>query len=79
MACNVYFKGNTSRTLKAQGILNGRTSPKRVNVFFHSIFNSVFNHTNSNSIVAETITWTSMTNGYYNTKFNVYCYYNYAG
>ena len=37
---------------------------------------SKFNITNSNSVIGTSITWASMTNGFYNTHHNIYVYTN---
>ena len=77
---NVYIKGNVYRSILAYGLFD--TSTKRKNIWFHSSLNNEFNNTglvgydNGWSIKP---TWTSMTNGFYNTQFNIYCYYNYTG
>lgn len=78
---NIYFKGNTASNLFVAGLLYNRSNAKRVNVFFNSVFNNKFNITSGITIVGtgKSVTWTPMTNGFYNATYNVYCYYNYAG
>ena len=77
---NVYIMGNVYRYIDVSCLFN--TSTKRKNIWFHSSLNNIFNNA---SIVGydnrDTIkpTWTSMTNGFYNTQYNIYCYYNYSG
>lgn len=76
---NIYIKGKEFRNFNLGGLFN--TSTKRKNILFHSSLNSVFNN---GAIVDDGInlivpTWTPMTNGFYNTQYNIYCYYNYSG
>ena len=62
------------------GYLNGTeifNKKTRKNVFFNSILNNVFNRENSYSIAGRPITWTPMTNGFYNAEYNFYMYNNY--
>ena len=51
----------------------------RKNLYFNSKYNNLFNTSDTNSVVAHAITWTPMTNGFYNTEYNIYCYNNYNG
>lgn len=48
------------------------------NVFFRRSMNGYFNGQYSN-LFERAISFTAMTNGYYNTAYNIYCYYNYSG
>ena len=76
---SIYFKTkNTS--LDVTFLLSNCNNSKRKNIFFNSVLNSKFNNTAAYfSIVGrDSITWTPMTNGFYNTAFNIYCYYNYV-
>ncbi len=48
----------------------------RRNIFFNAVLNNVFNKTDFQSIVGGAITWTPMTNGFYNSYYNIYCFNN---
>lgn len=77
---NVYIKGNVYRNIRVSGLFN--MSTKRKNIWFHSSLNNVFNNADlvayDNGLAIKP-TWTSMSNGFYNTQYNIYCYYNYSG
>lgn len=73
---NVYFKGKTAKTMPVTSMMYGCNNSLRKNIFFNSALNSIFNATGS---VVSGITWTTMTNGFYNATYNIYCYYNYSG
>lgn len=90
---NVYINGNEYRKLNILSMFGGSTKStlysnsfyngNRKNIFFNAALNNVFNNT-KNSIVGYNnntamISWTSMTNGFYNKTYNIYCYYNYSG
>ena len=50
----------------------------RKNIFYNNKYDVFFHNTTaSTSIVGAAITWTSITNGYYNATYNIYCYNNY--
>lgn len=73
---NIYFNGNVYRELNLTYAFMS-TQSHRINIFFNIALNNVFN---SARIAVYTIpTWTTMTNGFYNTTYNLYCYYNYSG
>lgn len=76
-AGNLYFKGTGQ--INVRWIFRNTSNSLRKNVYFHQERNSIFNVTNMESLVGESIKWTDMTNGFYNVKYNVYCYYNYTG
>ena len=80
---NIYFTGNTySSWLNVRSLLSGTNNSKRRNVFFNVVLNNKFNQTQYNAIInpgSTGVTWTTMTNGFYNSTYNVYCYYNYDG
>lgn len=79
---DIYIKGTVARTLLTYGLVRNNNSAirlNRINVHFNQILNNKFNNTNTGSLVYAPITWTAMTNGFYNTSYNVYCYYNYPG
>ena len=90
-AKNIYIKGNLisrNGSLDTLGLLQNSNNSLRKNIWFNSTLNAYFNKTGiNNSIVglehnyssATAITWTSMTNGFYNTAYNIYCYNNYTG
>lgn len=75
----VYFKGNEYRDINVAYSVARCNNLKRKNIYFNSALNNKFNITNSSSIVGASITWTTMANGFYNSTYNVYCYYNYDG
>lgn len=74
---NVYFH-TRDKAVKTGGLLANTNNALRKNVFFQSNMNTYFNNTDASSIVGQPVTWTAITNGFYNAAFNVYCYYNYA-
>ena len=76
-ARNVYFHGRNS-AINAQRLLANTSNFLRKNVWFQSSMNTYFNNTDSSSLVGQPVTWTAITNGFYNAAFNVYCFYNYA-
>lgn len=75
---NVYIQGNEYRSLNISYMFS-KNNVLRKNIFFNQALNNIFNITNSYSLVGTSITWTSMTNGFYNADYNIYCYYNYSG
>ena len=76
---DINIKGTAYRSLNISRMLGEKNNSKRINVRFNSVLNNRFNVTNSYSLVGSSITWTAMTNGFYNATYNIYCYYNYAG
>lgn len=74
---SVYFKGTVSRTLNVYNMFGNIGDYLRKNIWFNRALNSVFNSGQLNS--STIISWTSMTNGFYNSARNIYCYYNYDG
>lgn len=76
---SIYFKGNQWRQIAITGLLGFTNNSLRKNVHFNSVLNNVFNRTDGQSIVVNAISWTPMTNGFYNQQYNIYCYNNYAG
>lgn len=76
---NVYVKGTTSRPLNTFGMLTNTNVSKRKNIHFNAALNSAFNSTSTYTIIgSSSISWTRMTNGFYNTQYNIYCYNNYS-
>lgn len=75
---NVYIQGNEYRSLHIAYMFS-QNNVLRKNIFFNQALNNIFNITNSYSLVGASITWTPMTNGFYNEYYNIYCYYNYSG
>ena len=58
-----------------------KNNSKRLNIFVPSTgntFNAFKSTATANRIVQSTITWTTMTNGVYNSKWNIYIYNNLA-
>lgn len=77
---NIYFKGNAYRELHTDSLFQQANTAKRKNLFFNIALNNRFNNTVSGwTLVYHNITWQSMTNGYYNSEYNIYCYTNYPG
>ena len=72
MCQNIYIKKNNN--LITQSMISGHNNQKQINIFCENL--ALLNKTWSQTIVGYEITWTSMTNGYYNTAFNVYLYNN---
>lgn len=75
---NIFIKGNTYRNIDTSSMIYFGNNDIRKNIFFNSVLNNCFNNSSS-SIVGYTITWSSMVNGFYNSAYNIYCYYNYGG
>lgn len=79
-AKTVYIKGTTARTLNVSYMLMDCNNSKRKNIRFHPSLDSLFRQTTaSTSIVGKGITWTNLTNGFYNSLYNIYCYNDYSG
>lgn len=76
---NIYIKGNTNRTINTVNMLQSMNNSLRKNIWFNSSLNAQFNKSDNNSLVGNSITWTPMTNGFYNEVYNIYCYSNYSG
>lgn len=72
---NIYI--NNANISSISGMLLGKNSSKRVNVFCNNI--RAINASNSDSIIGSSILWTATTNGYYNQPYNIYLYNNYIG
>ena len=80
LSSDINIKGTAYRSLNIYSMLSGKNNSKRINVRFNSVLNNIFNvSTAGYTLVSSIINWTTMTNGFYNTVYNVYCYYNYAG
>lgn len=69
---------NSTRIKDAFGLFRGCNNSKRKEIYFHHSLNNIFNISNSSSIVGKSISWSSMTNGFYNITYNIYCYNNYS-
>lgn len=85
---NVIFKSHDVANFRISCFLElfkgSSTTFRRRNIYFNSILNSVFNAPGALFVDFSGDdwiypTWTPMTNGFYNTKYNIYCYYNYSG
>ena len=83
---DVYIRGGRRKSnsvlgsFNASGLFKSCNNSKRKNIWFNNILNNCFNNTGAVSSITNTaITWTAMTNGFYNTAYNIYCYYNYSG
>ncbi len=76
-AKNLYFHSRT-KAINTVGILENTSNLLRKNIWFQPSMNTYFNNTDASSVVGQPITWTAISNGYYNAAFNVYCYYNYT-
>lgn len=73
---NIYFSGKVYRNINIADMLYG--SSKTRNVYFNHALNNIFNQTGPNALVGN-ITWATADNCFYNTNYNIYCYYNFAG
>lgn len=73
---NIYVKGLPSCT----GMLGGKSNSKRVNIFCTDASNFIDKENGVITIwqVDNGVNWTPMTNGYYNSTYNVYIYDNYV-
>ena len=83
MFCNCYnFSGNVYiRSNKfgsgQSGMFYGCYNNRRKNLFVYKNMSTHFNSTVAGStLVYNEITWTTMTNGYYNAAYNIYVYTN---
>lgn len=79
---SIYIKGNVYRNLKTTAMFGsayGKVHSVRRSVYFNIALNNCFNNANYPTVVGDNVKWTSMTNGFYNSLYNVYCYYNYSG
>ena len=84
-APNIYFEAKDWININIQGMFGGGylNGPERFNanfrknVFFNSILNNIFNRDDYHSIADRNVTWTPMTNGFYNAEYNFYMYNNY--
>ena len=74
---HIYFK-TKSTSIDITGLFY--TYAQKKYIHFNSALNSKFNSTTAAKWLTPRgdVTWTTMTNGFYNTAYNVYCYYNYA-
>lgn len=73
---NVYV--NSVNINVVGGMFNNCNNALRKNIWFNSVLNDMFGKSDINSVVSNEITWTTMTNGFYNTAYNIYCYNNYV-
>lgn len=71
---NIYING----TPNCKGLLEDRDYTTRVNIFCNDL-SILTGTTSSDSITDLDMTWTEMTNGYYNEQYNIYLYNNYEG
>lgn len=76
---DIYIKGKAYRWIGTTAFVQRYSTTTRLNIHFNSSLNNRFNITAAYSIVGAAVTWTAMTNGFYNATKNIYCYYNYAG
>lgn len=76
MSGNIYIANSSLNSNNVRGLLRGTGGAHRRNVFCNNI--GVLSGTSSsNSLIGATILWTSTTNGYYNSTYNIYIYNNY--
>lgn len=76
----VYIKGTRSRELNISGLFYECNNSKRKNIRFNSALDSIFRATAyGKTLIWYSITWTSLTNGFYNSVYNIYCYNDYSG
>lgn len=74
---DIYFMGN--KVTFVGGMFRNCNNSLRKNLHFNSTLNSIFNNTQQMySLVYYGITWYTMTNGFYNSAYNIYCYNNFA-
>lgn len=75
---NIYFKSNGNfRIINLKNFLGEYTgSVNRANIFFNNILDNQFRNMTFNKSVPS---WTTMTNGFYNSTYGIYCYNNYEG
>ncbi len=72
---HIYIRGKN--VINAVGMLNNVPNTRRINVWIDIGVNSYFNKKNAYSIINAYITWTNMTNGFYNASKNIYVFTNY--
>ncbi len=65
--------GRTVFNFNCAYMLQGKSTSKRLNIFCNNL--DALRNGNLNGV----ITWTSMTNGFYNSAQNIYLYNNYSG
>ena len=69
---DIYIKGNEYRTINVSGI--GLT--RNLSIHFNHVLNNRFN---TGTFSGRTLNWITQENMYYNSEYNIYCYYNYDG
>ena len=76
---NIYINIDPSQTThNFRNMLYNKSNSYRTRIFCNNL--SYLNKTTtSTSIVGATITWTTVTHGYYNSTYNIYLYNNYDG
>jgi hypothetical protein len=60
-------------------MLHGRGNAERLNVFCSDISRIDGSTGNNSNLCGASISWTTMTNGKYNSSYNIYLYNNYTG
>jgi hypothetical protein len=75
MRCNIYIDNKNLNNKNMAGFIKNHPNNKRINIFCNNI--QVLNRTDTDSIIEQAITWSSISNGYYNRSFNIYIYSNY--
>lgn len=77
MGSNIFVDAEFESAMNCTaGMLASKDHSKRVNIWCNNL--STFLSTNWQSIVSSSITWTEMTNGYFNSVYNIYLYNNYS-
>lgn len=76
---DIYIKGTTFREINVKSMVYYPIDPKRKNIRFNPVLNNIFNQTDRNSVIGLDVTWTPLTNGFYNSNYNVYCFNDYSG
>ena len=72
---DLFIQGTTYRPLNMQDVFYV-LAQNRKNIHFNPALN---NQVNQLTVWGTTPQWTTMTNGFYNTYYNIYCYNNYSG
>jgi len=75
-SANIYVMGKTYRNINIAYMLYGSSKIRKV--YFNHVLNNIFNQTGPNALIGS-ITWETADNCFFNTDYNIYCYYNFAG
>ena len=72
---NIFIDRNNS--VNSQNMLLERTGDKALNIFCNNL--SMLTGSGASSLIGKDLTWDEVTNGYYNSAYNIHLYNNYLG